>query len=110
MRWDFFGPIELSFVKGYECLKNPSTPAVLLCFIVLLLIFLIVRDLFRLIKWVYRKIKSKRKIKYKTGWVYNQKTGLWEPPKRIIEESHKRWTWDNEKRIWIDQEKQHGKK
>lgn len=49
--------------------------------------------------------KTKRvigKTWYPTGWTYNEKTKLWEPPDYLIAESYERWVWDDEKGIWID--------
>ena len=41
-----------------------------------------------------------------TGWIYDRDTMKWDPPKQLIEESKRKWRWDEEKRIWIDQEKE----
>lgn len=37
-----------------------------------------------------------------TGWYWNEKEGLWEPPDYIIKESHERWRYDKVRGIWID--------
>ena len=39
---------------------------------------------------------------YPTGWIYNEKTKLWEPPDFLVAEAKDRWVWDPEKGIWID--------
>ena len=39
------------------------------------------------------------------GWIYNEKTKLWEPPDYLSEQSRAKWKWDEKKQIWIDQEK-----
>ena len=41
-----------------------------------------------------------------TGWVYDRDTMKWDPPDYLEEESRKKWRWDEEKRIWIDVEKE----
>ena len=41
-----------------------------------------------------------------TGWVYDRETQKWNPPEYLAEESAKKWRWDEEKRIWIDREKE----
>lgn len=41
-----------------------------------------------------------------TGWVYDRDTLKWNPPDYLSEESRLKWKWDEEKRIWIDLEKQ----
>lgn len=41
-----------------------------------------------------------------TGWVYDRNTKQWEPPEYLSEESERKWRWDEEKRIWIDLEKE----
>lgn len=41
-----------------------------------------------------------------TGWVYDRDTKQWEPPEYLSEESKRKWQWDEEKRIWIDLEKE----
>ena len=43
---------------------------------------------------------------YPTGWTYNEKTELWEPPDYLKKETSEKWKWDPEKRIWIDKEKE----
>lgn len=43
---------------------------------------------------------------YPTGWTYNKKTGLWDPPDFLQEESRTKWRWDPEKEIWIDVDKE----
>ena len=43
---------------------------------------------------------------YPTGWTYNDKTKLWEPPDYLSKESSEKWRWDPDKRIWIDKEKE----
>lgn len=40
-----------------------------------------------------------------TGWTFNEETKLWEPPDYLIKQSKEKWEWDEEKRIWIDKEK-----
>ena len=42
---------------------------------------------------------------YPSGWVFNEETQLWEPPDYLSKESKEKWEWDEEKRIWIDKEK-----
>lgn len=37
-----------------------------------------------------------------TGWYWNEKEGLWEPPDYIVKESHERWRYDKVRGIWID--------
>lgn len=41
-----------------------------------------------------------------TGWVYDRETQKWNPPEYLAEESARKWRWDEEKRIWIDQDKE----
>lgn len=41
-----------------------------------------------------------------TGWIYDRDTMKWQPPDYLVEESKKKWRWDPEKQIWIDQEKE----
>ena len=41
-----------------------------------------------------------------TGWIYDRDTMKWNPPDYLEEESRKKWRWDEEKRIWIDTEKE----
>lgn len=41
-----------------------------------------------------------------TGWVYDRDTQKWNPPEYLVEESARKWRWDEEKRIWIDQDKE----
>lgn len=43
---------------------------------------------------------------YPTGWTFNEKTKLWEPPDFLIAEASERWVWDPDKGIWIDLFKQ----
>ena len=43
---------------------------------------------------------------FETGWTYNEKTQLWEPPDYAKKESDKKWKWDSDKKIWVDQEKE----
>lgn len=43
---------------------------------------------------------------YPTGWTFNEKTRLWEPPDFLIAEASERWVWDPDKGIWIDLFKQ----
>lgn len=43
---------------------------------------------------------------YPSGWTYNERTGLWDPPDYLSQESEEKWRWDEEKRIWIDKEKE----
>ncbi len=43
---------------------------------------------------------------YPTGWTFNEKTKLWEPPDFLIAEASERWVWDPDKGIWIDLYKQ----
>ena len=40
-----------------------------------------------------------------TGWYFNPKTGLWEPPDYLSKASRERWKWNEEKRIWEDKTK-----
>lgn len=42
---------------------------------------------------------------YTNGWVYNEETNRWDPPDYLSEESARKWKWDEEKQIWIDQDK-----
>ena len=44
---------------------------------------------------------------YPTGWTYNEKTGKWDPPDYLSEETHKKWRWDEEKQIWINREEEY---
>lgn len=37
-----------------------------------------------------------------TGWYWNEKEGLWEPPDYIVKESNERWRYDKVRGIWID--------
>ena len=41
-----------------------------------------------------------------TGWIYDRDIRKWVPPEYLAEESQKKWRWDEEKRIWIDVEKE----
>ena len=41
-----------------------------------------------------------------TGWIYDRDTQKWNPPEYLAEDSAKKWRWDEEKRIWIDREKE----
>ena len=41
-----------------------------------------------------------------TGWIYDRDTKKWDPPEYLSEESEIKWRWNEEKRIWIDQEKE----
>lgn len=50
--------------------------------------------------------KAKEPKWYPSGWVYNEETGLWDPPDYLIVEAQKRWKWDDEKGIWIDLDKE----
>ena len=43
---------------------------------------------------------------YSTGWVFDEKTQLWQPPDYLSEESKIKWRWDDEKQIWVDTEKE----
>ena len=43
---------------------------------------------------------------YPTGWTFNEKTQLWEPPDYAKRESDRKWRWDPDKKIWVDQEKE----
>ena len=43
---------------------------------------------------------------YPTGWTYNDKTKLWEPPDYLSKETSEKWKWDPDKRIWIDKDKE----
>ena len=43
---------------------------------------------------------------YPTGWTYNTKTGKWEPPNYLQDQSKEKWEWDEDKQIWIDKEKE----
>lgn len=52
------------------------------------------------------KYQAEHGAKSPTGWTYNRDTMKWDPPKQLIEESKRKWRWDEEKRIWIDQEKE----
>ena len=52
---------------------------------------------------IRKKSKSEPKQKWSpTGWYWNEKEGLWEPPDYIIKESHERWRYDQTRGIWID--------
>lgn len=54
----------------------------------------------------YKRNKGKGVKWYPTGWTYNEKTQLWEPPDYLHKESAEKWRWDPDKRIWIDKEKE----
>lgn len=41
-----------------------------------------------------------------TGWVYDRDTQKWDPPEYLAEESARKWRWNEEKRIWVDQDKE----
>lgn len=41
-----------------------------------------------------------------TGWVYDRDTMKWDPPEYLEKESREKWRWDDEKRIWIDKDKE----
>lgn len=41
-----------------------------------------------------------------TGWVYDRDTQKWDPPEYLAEESARKWRWNKEKRIWVDQDKE----
>lgn len=41
-----------------------------------------------------------------TGWFYDDEKGEWAPPDYAAEESRKKWRWDEEKKIWIDIDKE----
>lgn len=41
-----------------------------------------------------------------TGWVYDRETQKWNPPEYLVEEAARKWRWDEEKSIWIDQDKE----
>lgn len=41
-----------------------------------------------------------------TGWVYDRDTKKWDPPDYLSKESEEKWRWNEEKRIWIDTEKE----
>ena len=43
---------------------------------------------------------------YPTGWTYNERTKLWDPPDYIQKESAEKWEWDPEKKIWIDKDRE----
>ena len=43
---------------------------------------------------------------YPTGWVFNEETQLWQAPDFLTEQSQTKWRWDEEKKIWIDSEKE----
>ena len=43
---------------------------------------------------------------YPTGWTYNTKTGKWEPPNYLQDQSKEKWEWNEDKQIWIDKEKE----
>ena len=49
--------------------------------------------------------RFKEKLWYPTGWYFDEKTGLWTAPDYINKEANTRWTWDEEKKIWIDKTK-----
>lgn len=51
------------------------------------------------------KVKMERKWTT-TGWVWNEKECIWEPPDYIIKESNERWKYDKTKGIWIDLNKE----
>lgn len=39
---------------------------------------------------------------YPTGWTWNEKKQLWEPPDYLSQESQERWEWNESSRIWVD--------
>ena len=41
-----------------------------------------------------------------SGWVFDEKTQMWQPPDYLAEESRIKWRWDEEKKIWIDADKE----
>ena len=41
-----------------------------------------------------------------TGWVYDRDTQKWNPPEYLVEESRQKWRWNEEKQIWVDQDKE----
>lgn len=41
-----------------------------------------------------------------TGWVYDRDTQKWDPPEYLAEESARKWRWNEDKRIWVDQDKE----
>ena len=41
-----------------------------------------------------------------TGWIYDRDIRKWVPPEQLLKESHKKWKWDPDKKIWIDLEKE----
>ena len=43
---------------------------------------------------------------YPTGWTYNTKTGKWEPPNYLQDQSKEKWEWNEDKQIWINKEKE----
>lgn len=43
---------------------------------------------------------------YPTGWIFNEETQLWEPPDYLSKQTKQKWRWDDEKKIWIDTEKE----
>lgn len=46
------------------------------------------------------------KVVFESGWTWNEKTKLWEPPSNASAESKKKWEWDAERQIWVDVEQQ----
>ena len=54
----------------------------------------------------YQGNKEKGIKWYPSGWTYSEKTQLWEPPDYLQKESAEKWSWDPDKRIWIDKEKE----
>lgn len=47
-----------------------------------------------------------KRLWYPTGWTFNEKTKLWEPPDYISNQSKEKWRWDEKKQIWIDRERE----
>lgn len=41
-----------------------------------------------------------------TGWTLDHDTKQWNPPDYLAEEAKFKWRWNEEKRIWIDTEKE----
>lgn len=41
-----------------------------------------------------------------TGWYFNKETGKWEPPDYLNEESKRKWRWNDEKKVWVDIDKE----
>lgn len=63
---------------------------------------------------LYKELKPKEPDIYEskqgkwspTGWYYDEDAKKWNPPEYLAEESARKWRWNQEKKIWIDQEKE----